>query len=572
MAKTQKVEDVVEVDDFDVLAVQIQEAFKKAVAWSGGHLFTTNANEISPSIVLADGTSHQNLAAAYLRGFADLTDRQYHNCSCCKHFLNHYGGLVAINATGDRRSALFDFLDPDSVPSHFLESVNSMMRVLNKAKITGVHLSEHSYWGQRSKTNPNDKWTHFQVQNPNPFMRLPKFSAGQMMAVRRQEFGMLLRGLSEFSMATFEKAVAMLQADTFYRGDKFAGAAQTLLALKQAIEGMKQSDRDPLLWRAVATLPAGYCHVKSSMIGTLLEDLESGMDDTSVKKRFDDKMQPHKYKQSTAAPKAGAIAQAEKLFAGLGLAPAVPRRLATLAEVASRAVWQPSGQGVGLVAQARATAPQAAPKLFAGLSAALTGAAPAAATGKAPSAAKSITWVKFRETVLRAAEAVTFWPVAGQNYSLGALTTAVDPDAPPLIKWDSPDSRNPFSWYRWSKIEPEEFGLPMGVPLTVLAAVPLPSGWNAEHAHSLDGVILPLQDVHDAHLADVGLALYAEALRDEVQTVRKVIQQHSLQDVLADPGAPLACGLVLRKSDALRVRLIATIRGVASEFYIDRWE
>lgn len=49
------------------------------------------------------------------------------------------------------------------------------------------------------------------------------------------------------------------------------------------------------------------------MIGTLLDDIASGMSFDSVSRRFAEKMHPLQYQRPQAAPSAGNIAQAEKI-------------------------------------------------------------------------------------------------------------------------------------------------------------------------------------------------------------------------------------------------------------------
>ena len=69
------------------------------------------------------------------------------------------------------------------------------------------------------------------------------------------------------------------------------------------------------------------------MIGTLLEDLATGMDFATVSARFAAKMHPLKYLRPQAAPRAGNIADAEKIVAKLGIARSLERRFARIDEI-----------------------------------------------------------------------------------------------------------------------------------------------------------------------------------------------------------------------------------------------
>ena len=61
----------------------------------------------------------------------------------------------------------------------------------------------------------------------------------------------------------------------------------------------------------------------------------------------------------------------------------------------------------------------------------------------------TITWEKFRRTVLGSARKIEFY-VPGKEECYTAILTAEDQEAPPIILWDTEENRNPFSWYVYS--------------------------------------------------------------------------------------------------------------------------
>ena len=171
-------------------------------------------------------------------------------------------------------------------------------------------------------------WTHFAVGVPQAHAH-PLLSASQVQAERREDHHMLARGLAEFPQELVERAHALLTSGTLYRSEKCIGVAAWLLALHQQLAGVKSArQKDALIWKAAATAPAGFAHVRSSMIGTLLEDLAAGLDSAAIKRRFDDKMAPSQYGRAQVAPSAGNIAQAEKVIAALKATGSLDRRFA----------------------------------------------------------------------------------------------------------------------------------------------------------------------------------------------------------------------------------------------------
>ncbi|WP_053080254.1 hypothetical protein [Methylobacterium variabile] len=229
------------------------------------------------------------------------------------------------------------------------------------------------------------------------------------------------------------------------------GPAEFLLRLHDEIPRRAGVKRDAILWRAVAAAPPGFCTPRGAMIGTLLEDIAAGLDFATVKARFDAKMHPLQYQRPQAPPKAGTIAQAERLFAQLGLEPALRRRSARLDDIPT--IWRPCGAAPEVVASS-------SPRgngIFGHLRTKATG----AADGSLDMPAQAVTWAKFAREVLP--EAQRMWVFAAGRMTFCGLVTAVDPAAPPLLQWDRPEARNPVSLYLYvNGSPPANWGLPEG--------------------------------------------------------------------------------------------------------------
>jgi hypothetical protein len=536
---------VTEVDVFDVFATAVRKGFDDALQWGGQRLFQTDAKEA--------------MVPAYLAGFHDPADRKHHDCSACKHFLRRFGTLVAIDAAGDVRS-VWSFVSAADTPPHFAGALLNLELAVLPQRVNGVFVAAQAELG----TAVTGDWHHFAYQLPASLVHQDRTkTAGQKMAEHRAEFDMLRRGLDEFTLETFERAVTLLAADVLYRSEKFLGAATALRDLKQQTADLKQHRRDPILWRAVATLPAGVCHVRSSMLGTLFADLQSGMDTASARRRFDEKADPMRYQRPQAAPKAGNIAQAEKLVEQLGIQRSLPRRFVALDEVLIRSRWLPAAPPTDSLP----VAPKPAGGVFAGL-AQPSGAA--AAGAPSPIAGARMSWQKFCSQVLPRAEAIQLL-VTDAEMTFGGLTTAVDADAPPLFAWDDAGERNPFSWYRWQGAAPADFGLQPHQPATVSALLHLPSMWSAR-APLHEGALLVLAGAADAKVASYGSALFPELMRPELRPVRATINAYSIANALAVPAGALALGLVLRKGVPINAVLRVTVRGAAIDYGVDRWD
>lgn len=304
------------------------------------------------------------------------------------------------------------------------------------------------------------------------------------------------------------------------------------------------------MWHAVASNNPGFGHVRSSVLGTLPDDIQAGMDFAAVKKRFAEKVDPLKYMQAQVAPKAGNIAQAEKLVESMGLAPSLERRYATVDELGASTWW---------------TAAQSAPPSTGGVFGALKDMS--APRNPLNAGRSSMTWRAFKEKLATSAARITV--TLRDQEPLGAITAPVHADAPPILKWDDPNNRNPYGWYRWAGARPTDFGLTKAAAVTRIAR--LPATRNGGFA-DLEGDILILEGAADRNVAQATTGLYGEALRQELHSVRSTIVTHSARNTLAVPPGVLACGLVLRKSNTINLSLSVESRGVIMSVHIDRWE
>ena len=258
-------------------------------------------------------TDAKGLFDAYLEAFPKET-RQHFNCTTCRRFIDAYGGLVAITPQGDFASPFWGL----DAPEFYAMPTRAMMDKVLAARVTGVFYSR----GFRLGTPEAGGWTHFSAVLPPTYTGLHKMTLtpGQARAEKREDFGQVMRALDEFSSEDLAQAVRLLKSETLYRAEKLLGAAEWLADLQRIREEVQnRRTREAMIWRAVGLAPAGFCHPRSGMLGTLLEDIQAHLPYTDLKQRFDAKMHPLQYQRPQAPPAAGAIAQAEKLVAGLRL-------------------------------------------------------------------------------------------------------------------------------------------------------------------------------------------------------------------------------------------------------------
>lgn len=357
--------------------------------------------------------------------------RQHYDCRACRHFVERYGNLVTVKEDGHIESALWNI----DVPEFFQPSLDAMNRIVRKEqKVNGIFVSDILTLG----TPVTGVWHHLSVELPRGMANNSRLrNAEQVAAEKREEFRMLINALQEYPLDIVEQAVSLLETNAMYRSDRVIGIAKWFKELHESIEGVNGTQRNNLIWKAVSKAPTGFCHIKSSMIGTLLDDIKAGYSTRVVMARFEEKMNPQNYMRSQSAPTASAIEQAEKLVEKLGIADSLRRKYARFEDISKHCNWMP-----------RPTKIEAEKK---------TGGVFANVTPKekldTPNSQINMpttvmTYDKFCKTVLSTADKIEVL-IDNPNRFMALVTEAVE-GSENILQWN-----NPYSWYYHGGIDGE---------------------------------------------------------------------------------------------------------------------
>jgi hypothetical protein len=473
----------------------------------GGKLFRTDA----------DG-----LWDVYLKNLP-ASERQFHNCHCCRRFIETYGALVAIEPDGSTSPAMWNPKLPGA-DNIYAASFHALFHKVKNARVASVFFSKETVWG--NPTTPG--WTHLSVTPPRRLVFHGRLETpGQMMAANKENYRNVMTALAEFKPAMLDEALRVLKAEALNNAEKFIAPVQWLRDLHERPKGKFGEN---VVWRAIADAPEGYCHPRASMVGSLLEDIQSGLPFQGVKARFDAKVAPLRYQRPQAAPAAGNIAAAEKIVEKLGIARSLERRFARLEDLET--IWTP-----------RDVKPQNRGRVFGHLKAKQeTPAAPLSLP------CQKMTWRKFSETVLPEAVKIEIRPPYLGSFI--AMTAAAHADAPPILKWDREDRRNSVAWYFYHQgSTASQWGLAPGEWAKINAVAPLPTMWGDKPMPFIsEGVVLVIEGAVDSRNSSSGL--FPEIMRDDLHQIRSVVEAHSRSSRLSGAAEASACGYDLRKNQA----------------------
>lgn len=353
--------------------------------------------------------------------------RQHYNCNCCKSFVRRYGNIVTINEDGTLSSAMWDI---DKTPEFFKGAVNKLVETVESSRVKGVFISRYKKLG----FGFTNGWGHLSLDQPsNKVVRSYK-TDHQLMAEKIEDFKMLSRAVETYSKETIDKAITILKSNTLYRGNTQLGVAEWFKSLKDDLSNQRNEEvKNNIIWMYVAKAPSGYAHIRSSMIGTLLDDIQEGMSLQLVAARFSEKMNPANYQRSQSAPTASAIMQAEKMVSDLGIADSLQRRYAKLEEI-PEFIWKDRNVKKEIISNG----------IFSGIT-------PKQKEGKSVDSSLPLsvmTWNKFSRTVL---PGVTNLEAKIDNASrFMSLVTENIEGSKNILQWN-----NPFSWYYHGGVDGE---------------------------------------------------------------------------------------------------------------------
>lgn len=518
---------------YDLLASACQRSYNSVAAPTGAMLFRVQAPELWSYYI-------QNLPKS---------QRQEHDCSACRHFLKHYGPVVTIDPNGRIHSAMFNA----PVPILYKKAFAAMKSYVESGRVLSPFMVGKRVWGQPV----TGVWKHMAV-TPKPchVHHHLVHTAGQTIANKVQAFKNVKAGLAEYNAATLDELLRMLRGNHLNRSDQFLAPVEWLRKLHDLPKGKTGTN---LLWAAVTAAPEGYTHPRSAVWASVLDDIKAGVSFQAMQRKFAEKTHGLIYQRPQAPPKAQNIARAEDLVAKLGITLSLDRRMARLDEVVSQAVWLPG--------RASQDGQQGRGGVFGHLKSQQDNSPPSV---KLPST--TMTWEKFAREVLSQATALQLHVPHMGNFV--ALTTAQDPEAPPILKWDRPDERNPFAWYCYNNGSPaSQWGLKFNHWADVTAVVPNPATWGADGGmQQYKSVVLTLEGCIDSNEGS-GNALFPECLKNELHEVRSTIEAYSQRAALGGRVGQLASGFCInanaKNGDAI-VR--AFIGGAWQQYQIDRWD
>lgn len=453
--------------------------------------------------------------------------RQQHNCFCCQSFFKNYAHLVYVE-DGVQKSL---FWNEEECNSDNKVAIAKLQQLVGRSRI------KNRFWLQGGVAGDYVKggFDHIAAILPESATVVSGKSAEQRIATNKEDLKNIRYAMSQLKPSVVKTAHQLLTTGKLVKSE---------VAIEQAafLDSLYTLGHNEFI-HAVSTAPAGFLHPRSSMISTLLEQIEKNWGTDAIAESWATKMDALAYQRPQAEPSEGAINRAEKLFAELDLAPSLERREAMPADLDRFALWlhRPKQE-----------------KQVEGVFGALRkGSEPGVMQSGAP---VTITFSKFVKSVLPTAEAVQY--MSGNLY---VGTVAANPDAKPILQWDDGgENRKTYSW--WTAINPSfvdsNFGIGKGEKLLGCVL----GGWM----NGLDSLSHHGQRAFWYGMAKKAVSsytgLFPQYLRSELREVRAVIEAYNERNI-DKPG-----NVATFSVNVIGSTVNVTVGNVQTLYCIDRWD
>lgn len=289
-------------------------------------------DEMAQTPLFEAGIDGNSLWEHYLASFPAgsnpiFRERTEHDCSCCRSFIRSMGAVVAI-----QNGAVTSIWDVTGLPEAYQAVADAMSERVKAHAINDIFLTPLAKQGQavsheRKGDGPVITWNHFSAEVPRQFV---SSDADAQRGAVRTTHEMLLRAVRSLKPSAVADVQTLISDGAIYRGAEFAGAVSAFARLQAEFLAQKPENVETWAWGRIGDPAARF---RNTAIGTLVEDLSTGMDIEDAVKRFEAKVAPENYKRPKALITAGMVKSAMEIIHELGIEPALQRRHARLSDV-----------------------------------------------------------------------------------------------------------------------------------------------------------------------------------------------------------------------------------------------
>lgn len=251
-------------------------------------------------------------------------ERPKHDCNTCKNFIKRLGNVVAITDKG-----LDSIWNVAGLEGQYKEVAEKLHSKVIQAGISGVFYTTESLAGKEynieATTAGEIKWEHFYANIASKYVKQDMATVASELEATVSVFK---RALEEISISTLETTLDL--CSTIYKGEEFASTISKFKEAKSLYNDLELAGKKLFIWKEFNKYPA---RIRNTAIGSLLVDIEKGVELEIAVKSYEVKVAPQNYKRTSAVITPNMIKDAMKTINELGIEESLQRRFAVIEDV-----------------------------------------------------------------------------------------------------------------------------------------------------------------------------------------------------------------------------------------------
>jgi len=247
-------------------------------------------------------------------------ERREYNCSCCRHFVKSFGGVVVISDGAVK--TIWDFRTGCRAYDLVLIALSRYVRY---RPIKDVFFTKETAFGtdKNFELSPAPDgtafrtWEHFYFKLPSKFTTKSHETIASLTGAARDVRNVFKRSLDEISSEAVSTIQELISQKSLYKGDEWAGALTAFKRLQDVYRSLDSQKKELFCWAKSVEVGGAIGKIRNHSIGTLLIDLSNGVEINEAVRKYETIVAPSNYKRPKAIFTQAMIAQTHRFSSPL---------------------------------------------------------------------------------------------------------------------------------------------------------------------------------------------------------------------------------------------------------------
>ena len=499
--------------------------------------------------------------------------RQEYDCHECRKYINYFGRLVYIDDKGNSHSCILNYTEDylkQNLSGDMLDCALMLKRAA-EARIIKEPYDETS--NERPKTlhdGCSGGYLHF--------YGVPNILANHAGVIKRNHTNLmnLVDYCKKYTENEVKDAIAktldIVEMENLYQPFDFNEAA---IILRESVIPHVYADfyTCNTFWDMASKLSSNICNIKTTVFWFLVDGILTREDQEKLVGEYRSMTSGVNYMRPKTAPSVTSIKLAAAEIEKLGYGSSMKRRFLNIDDIPSdRLIWR-NGAIINKILH-KDSNPVGDDSPFGDIYKKVYEKHPdvlASADGYSLSAPniKDITMIGFMKLVKdrKPSEIVFIDGISRRSVNFCCLATASDPDAKPIMRWDTDEQRNPVSYYMYQDAKTADFFNINARKAHILGIVRYPNMWYDTDQHTgtpRDGLMFIVNGAIDGNYGNSGLGMFPDSIKPELYPIRRTIEYYSQNTRMENnenPTAAVALYFPINRGSVFATRFGINING-----------